>query len=89
MAEPTSDLDPQAVLIQGFTLTPQIIEKIQAQVTLPDQAALNAFVVDALNTYLQLGQLHQSGGKFVFEADGRETPIVLHFPFEARDSEAV
>ncbi|HKK85360.1 MAG TPA: hypothetical protein VJ942_07540 [Roseovarius sp.] len=65
-----------------ITLSPEILEKLQAQVTFPDAAAINAFVADAINSYLQLGQLHQSGGQFQFVADGREDPVVLHFPFQ-------
>ena len=65
----------------GFSLTPEILEKIEAQVTLPDQAALNRFMVDALNTYLQLGRLHARGGDFLFQPDGRDDPVKLHFPF--------
>lgn len=66
---------------RNFVLTPAIMEKLSASVTFPDDAAINAFMVDAINSYLQLGRLYESGGRFLFEADGRDDPIVLHFPF--------
>lgn len=63
-------------------LSPEIMEKLQTQVTFPDAAAVNAFVADAVNTYVQLGRLYQSGGQFQFLGEGREDPVVLHFPFQ-------
>lgn len=67
---------------KSFTLSSEIMQKLQAQVSFENDAALNQFLADAINSYMQLGQLHQSGGRFVFEAEGRDEPIVLHFPFE-------
>ena len=65
----------------SFTLTPEILEKLRAQVTLPDQAALNQFMVDAINSYLHLGQLHAQGGDFLFQPKAQDDPVKLHFPF--------
>jgi hypothetical protein len=65
-----------------IALSPEIIEKLQTQVSFPDTAALNAFVADAINSYVHLGRLYQSGGQFQFLAEGREDPLVLHFPFQ-------
>jgi hypothetical protein len=65
-----------------ITLAEETLEKLQTQVNFPDAAALNQFVADAINTYVQLGQLYQSGGQFQFLGDGREEPVVLHFPFQ-------
>jgi hypothetical protein len=65
-----------------FTLTPEFLEKLSGQVTFNDSAALNQFLADAINTYMQLGRLYQSGGQFQFVAEGRDDPVVLHFPFQ-------
>lgn len=65
-----------------ITLSAQTLEKLHTQVQLPDRAAINDFVADAINTYVQLGQLYTSGGQFQFLSDGRDDPIVLHFPFQ-------
>jgi len=65
-----------------ITLSPEIMEKLQTQVTLPDAASVHEFVADAINSYVQLGQLYQSGGQFQFIGEGRKDPVVLHFPFQ-------
>ena len=65
-----------------ITLSPEIMQKLQTQVTLPDASAVNEFVADAINSYVQLGRLYQSGGQFQFIGEGRQTPMVLHFPFQ-------
>lgn len=77
----SSETPTEAPTALGFSLTPEILAKIEAQVTLPDQAALNRFMVDALNTYLQLGRLHARGGDFLFQPEAQDDPIKLHFPF--------
>jgi hypothetical protein len=73
-----------------IALSPEIMEKLQAQVSFESAEAVNAFVADAINTYMQLGRLHQSGGQFQFLGEGRENPVVLHFPFQPdpRDNSA-
>lgn len=65
-----------------ITLNEETLAKLSTAVTLPDANAVNSFVADAINTYVQLGQLYQSGGQFQFVAEGREDPVVLHFPFQ-------
>lgn len=70
-----------------ITLSPETLQKLSETVQLPNAAALNEFVADAINTYSHLGRLHQSGGRFLFEAEGREEPIVLHFPFQPNPEE--
>ena len=65
-----------------ITLTPDTMAKLRRQVQLPDAAAVNAFLADAINSYLQLGQLYMSGGQFQFLGEGRDAPVVLHFPFQ-------
>ena len=64
-----------------ITLTPDTMAKLRRQVQLPDAAAVNALVADAIHSYLQLGQLCMSGGQFQFLGEGRYAPVVLHFPF--------
>jgi len=72
-----------------MTLTPQtvslsadVLEKLQTVVSFKDQNAVNDFVADAINTYVQLGQLYQSGGEFHFISEERDGPVKLHFPFQ-------
>ena len=65
-----------------LTLSSETLAKLSEAVQLPDEAAINAFVADAINSYVQLGQLYQSGGQFQFVSEGRNEPVVLHFPFQ-------
>ena len=65
-----------------LTLSPETLEKLSEAVQLPNDAAINAFVADAINSYVQIGRLYQSGGQFQFLSDARKDPIVLHFPFQ-------
>lgn len=65
-----------------FTLTPEILDKLSEMVTFENDAALNQFLADAVNSYMQLGRLYQSGGQFHFLAEGGDGPVVLHFPFQ-------
>jgi hypothetical protein len=67
---------------QTITLSAETLEKLSTAVTLPDAKAVNDFVADAINTYVQLGQLYQSGGEFHFIPEGRDGPVRLHFPFQ-------
>ena len=64
-----------------ITLTPDTMAKLRRQVQLPDAAAVNAFVADAINSYLQLGQLYMSGGSSSFWARGAMRPSCCISPF--------
>ncbi|TRD15523.1 hypothetical protein [Palleronia caenipelagi] len=65
----------------SLTLSQEVIDRLHTQVTFADDAALGQFVADAINSYLQLGQLHQQGAEFLCQTKGRDEPVVLRFPF--------
>jgi hypothetical protein len=68
--------------VPSITISPEVIEKLSERVSFADAASVNEFVADAINSYLMLGQLHQSGGEFLFQAEGSNDLIVLDFPFQ-------
>jgi hypothetical protein len=72
-----------------FALSPEVLAKLSEQVSFADDAALNQFMADAINSYLQLGRLHQAGGAFLLKAEGRDDLVTLHFPFSETLTPAV
>ena len=70
-----------------ITLTPELMKKLRAQVQLTDTTAINTFLLDAITSYLQLGKLHMRGGTFLFQPNGQDTPVKLHFPFSPVERE--
>ncbi len=65
----------------SFGLSEAILAKIQTQVSFANEAQVHTFIADAINTYIQLGNLHVSGAKFTVE-DKDGATAMLRFPFD-------
>ena len=60
----------------GLMIPQSVADKIRASVNAPDAASMNGFVIDALNTYLELGNIVASGKMLYMSQDELETPGV-------------
>ncbi len=79
---------PKGLSNVSITLSQEVLDKLGRQVSFRTAADVQRLVADAINTYVQLGQISASGAK-VFARDGDDgKPVRLHFPFDPRPGAA-
>lgn len=59
-----------------------VVERISQIVALRGDGSVNAFLADALNTYVHLGLLNADGAQFFARQPSSQTLVPLTFPFQ-------
>lgn len=70
---------------KGIILPKAVEDKIRTQVNFESDEQIVSFVLDALNSYLEMGRLSGSGAQFFISGNGQDMRR-MRFPFENLDN---